>query len=365
VCAAQRTQGPLHGGPAQWVGQLDRPAEPVPQSVIFGCAGPVLGADERRFFADADPLGFILFARNCQTPDQVRGLVADLREAVGRESAPVLIDQEGGRVARLTPPHWRAAPAASRFAELARADFGKAEEAARVNAHLLAAELADLGITVDCLPVLDVPQPGADPVIGDRAAGDTPTRAALLGRAACQGLLDGGVAPVIKHIPGHGRATVDSHTALPVVDTSRGELERIDFAPFRALREMPWAMTAHVVYTALDPESPATTSAVVVREIIRGAIGFEGLLVTDDLCMGALSGTPGQRAAAALAAGCDVALHCNGVLDEMIDVADACPAMGAQARHRFAHAEAMRPPPQPFDVDAAAARLAALMGERV
>ena len=344
---------------------MNRAAEPVPRSVIFGCAGPVLGADERRFFADADPLGFILFARNCQSPDQVRALVSDLRESVGRESAPVLIDQEGGRVARLTPPHWRAAPAPARFADLARTEPGKAEEAARINAHLLAAELSDLGITVDCLPVLDVPQPDADPVIGDRAAGNTPTRAAFLGRAACQGLLDGGVAPVIKHIPGHGRATVDSHAALPIVDTPRAELERIDFAPFHALREMPWAMTAHVVYTALDSENPATTSAAVVGDIIRGTIGFDGLLLTDDLCMGALSGTPGERAAASLDAGCDVALHCNGVLAEMIDVVAACPALGAQARQRFARAEAVRPPPQPFDTDAATARLAALMGERV
>lgn len=344
---------------------MDRPAEPVPRSVIFGCAGPVLGTDERRFFADADPLGFILFARNCETPDQVRALVSDLRESVGRESAPVLIDQEGGRVARLTPPHWRAAPAPAVFARLARTDPGAAEQAARINAHLLAAELSDLGITVDCLPVLDVPQPDADPVIGDRAAGDTPARAALLGRAACQGLLDGGVAPVIKHIPGHGRATVDSHAALPFVEAPRTELERVDFAPFHALREMPWAMTAHVVYTALDPDNPATTSAVVVGDIIRGSIGFEGLLLTDDLCMGALAGTPGERAAASLAAGCDVALHCNGVLAEMVDAAAACPALGAQARQRLARAEAMRPPPQPFDADAAKGRLAALMGEPV
>jgi len=343
---------------------LDRAAEPVPRSAIFGCAGPTLRADECSFFADADPLGFILFARNCQTPDQVRALVSDLRDSVGRESAPVLIDQEGGRVARLTPPHWRAAPAPARFADLARTEPGKAEEAARINAHLLAAELSDLCITVDCLPVLDVPQPDADPVIGDRAAGDTPTRAALLGRATCQGLLDGGVAPVIKHIPGHGRATVDSHAALPIVDAPRAELERIDFAPFHALREMPWAMTAHVVYTALDSENPATTSAVVVGDIIRGTIGFDGLLLTDDLCMGALSGTPGTRAAAALDAGCDVALHCNGVLAEMVDIAAACPTLGAQARRRLARAESIRPPPQPFDVDAATARLAALMGER-
>ena len=340
---------------------VDRGADNPPRAVIFGVSGPDLSDGERRFFADADPLGFILFSRNCVSPDQVRALVSDLRQAVGRAGAPVLIDQEGGRVARLGPPHWRAAPAAARFAEIAGADPSRAAEAARLNARLLAAELADLGIDVDCAPVLDIPQPGAHRIIGDRAFGDTPEQAARLGGATCEGLLAGGVLPVIKHLPGHGRATADSHFDLPVVDAAGEALERVDFAPFRALNAMPWAMTAHVVYTALDPSAPATTSSVVIERVIRGTIGFDGVLISDDLCMKALDGPPGRRAEAALAAGCDIALHCNGVLAEMEAVAAACPPLTPAARARLSRAEAMRFHPEPFDVRAARARLDAML----
>lgn len=333
-----------------------------PRAVIFGVAGAELTEGERRFLAEWDPLGLILFARNCATPDAVRALVDDFRAAVGRADAPVLIDQEGGRVARLKPPHWRSAPAPAVFARFAAADVARACEACTLNARLVAAELAALGITVDTLPILDIPQPGADPVIGDRAAGDTPELAARLGRSTCEGLLAEGVLPVIKHIPGHGRAAVDSHRALPIVDASRDELERIDFAPFRRLADMPWAMTAHVVYTAIDCDAPATTSRTVIADIIRGAIGFDGLLLSDDLCMAALAGPPAVRAEAAVAAGCDVVLHCNGDLDEMHAVAAVAPPLSDAALTRLARGERARLECRDKrPADSVAARLEALM----
>ncbi len=319
-----------------------------------------LSADERAFFRDADPLGFILFARNCERPDQIRALVQALRDAVGRADAPVLIDQEGGRVARLTPPHWRRYPAAARIAALGGA---AAEEAAFLSARLIAADLAALGITVDCLPVLDIPVAGADAVIGDRAYGSDPGSVARLGGAACQGLLAGGVLPVIKHIPGHGRATVDSHAALPTVTVDRATLEASDFAPFRALAGMPWAMTAHIVYTALDAAAPATLSRKVIDEVIRASIGFDGVLVSDDLSMKALGGSLGERAARALAAGCDLVLHCNGERREMEAVAAATAPLSAAARRRLQRAESQRRAPQPLDRAAAETRLDALMGK--
>jgi beta-N-acetylhexosaminidase len=322
-----------------------------------------LSGAERTFFRDTDPLGFILFQRNCVNPDQVRALVSDLRECVGRADAPILIDQEGGRVQRLKPPHWRAAPAAARFGELAAVDRAGAAEAVRLNARLIAAELVSLGITVNCAPLLDVPQSGTDPVIGDRALGTTAELAAFLGEAACEGFLDGGVLPVIKHIPGHGRAGVDSHAALPVVTASVAELEEVDFAPFRALSRMPWAMTGHVVYAGIDDGAPATTSASVIERIIRGHMGFDGVLVSDDLSMQALDGTLGARAAAALAAGCDVALHCNGTMDEMMDVATTTGPLSDAAVARIGRGEAMRREPGAFDRTAALARLGELLGE--
>ncbi|MCP5368466.1 MAG: beta-N-acetylhexosaminidase [Hyphomicrobiales bacterium] len=338
------------------------PSAKAPLAAVLGCAGPRLDGDERRFFRDADPLGFILFQRNCQDPDQVRALVADLRDAVGRADAPVLIDQEGGRVARLKPPHWRAAPPAADFCRLFKRDPDRGVEAMALNARLLAAELADLGITVDCAPVLDLPRPDGDPVIGDRACGDTPETAALLGRTQAEGLMAGGVLPVIKHVPGHGRATVDSHAALPVVRAPRSELEATDFAPFKALADMPWAMTAHVVYTAIDPDRPATLSPEVIADVIRGHMGFDGVLVSDDLSMGALSGGLGNRAGDCLAAGCDLALHCNGDRTEMAAVAAGCRPLDAAGLARVARGAARLPgAPAPFDRDAAARRLAALL----
>ena len=314
---------------------------PHPAAVVFGCAGEELGRDERAFFADADPLGFILFARNCREPLQVRDLVAALRDCVRRADAPVLIDQEGGRVQRLGPPHWRRRAPWRGFGDMAAAEGpDRAADAARIDAREIAAELADLGIDVNCLPLLDVPAPGGHAVIGDRALSDDPATVAVLGRAVCEGLLAEGVLPVVKHIPGHGRAKADSHLALPVVDAPEDDLAS-DFAPFRALRDMPWAMTAHVVYTAFDAAAPATQSAAVVERAIRGAIGFGGLLISDDLCMDALSGSPGARARAALDAGCDAVLHCNGDLAEMRDAMQGVDAMTGRAMARFRRGLAM------------------------
>jgi len=330
-------------------------------AAILGCAGTDLTAAERDFFRAADPLGFILFQRNCDSPVQVRRLVRDMRDCVRRSDAPVLIDQEGGRVARLKPPHWRAAPAAGRFGALATADRGAALEAARLNATLMGHELADLGITVDCAPVLDLHIEGAHAgVVGDRALGAGPEQVAELGRAVCEGLLAAGVTPVIKHIPGHGRARVDSHHDLPRVDAPLAELRRTDFVPFRRLQDMPWGMTCHVVYTAIDPERPATASAKVIAEIIRGEIGFDGLLVTDDLSMKALQGSLGERTSRALAAGCDVALHCNGKLDEMREVAAAAGPLSRDAERRLARTGV---PVAALDLRACQLRFESLMAE--
>jgi beta-N-acetylhexosaminidase len=311
----------------------------APRAVVLGCAGESLSAFERDFFPDADPAGFILFRRNCGSPDQVRELVASLRECVGRAEAPILIDQEGGRVARLRPPHWRLYPSAARLASL---PDPMAEVAARLAARLIADDLARVGITVDCMPVLDLSVSGADPVIGDRALGSEPGRVARLGRTVCDGLLEGAVLPVIKHIPGHGRAAVDSHHACPVVETGRDELARTDFAPFRALAQMPWAMTAHIVYSAIDATAPATLSQPVIAAVIRGELGFDGILISDDLSMQALGGAIGERARRALAAGCDLALHCNANPGEMEEVAAAARPISDCTAERLARAEAMR-----------------------
>ncbi len=311
-------------------------------AVIFGCEGLRLSAAERAFFRDSDPLGFILFKRNVASPDQVRALTRDLRDCVGRADAPVLIDQEGGRVARLKPPYWRVAPPAALFGELHARDPEAAIEASRLNGRLLAADLTPLGIDVDCAPVLDVPTAGAHSVIGDRAFASMPAAVAALGRAQAEGLLAGGVIPVMKHVPGHGRARADSHFELPVVDAGRAELEACDFAPFRALADLPWAMTAHVLYRALNSNQPATTAESVVREVIRGHIGFDGLLVTDDLSMQALDGTHAERTRAGLAAGCDVALHCNGDMAQMREIAAVVPALTPAAQARVGRADRQR-----------------------
>ena len=311
-----------------------------PLAAIFGCAGATLSVDERAFFRQADPLGFILFRRNCRTPEQVQALTAALREAVGRVDAPVLIDQEGGRVQRLQPPRWRREPAPGRFGELAGRDREGAERAARLQAGAMAAELRHLGVTVNATPVLDLRFPGASDVVGDRAFSGDPSVVARLGRAVCDAHLATGVMPVIKHLPGHGRARVDSHVALPTVDAGWDDLLATDFAPFRALADMPWGMVCHVVFAAIDSGRPASLSPSVIDQAVRGHIGFDGLLVSDDLCMGALSGSASDRAVAALAAGCDVALHCNARLQEMHAIAERLGPLSIDAERRLLSAAA-------------------------
>lgn len=311
---------------------------------ICGCSGFVLTPDEIAFLRDSDPWGFILFKRNIDRPGQVRALASSLRDLAGR-NAPILVDQEGGRVQRLGPPHWPSYPPARRYGEIYAADPLSGLASARWAARLMADDLHRLGITVDCLPVGDVPQPGSHDIIGDRAYAAAPERVALLARAAMAGLMEGGVLPVVKHVPGHGRARADSHLSLPVVDTPRAELARTDFVPFAALGDAPMAMTAHVVYAALDPDQPATLSASVIQSVIREDIGFAGLLMSDDLSMKALAGPLGKRAERAIAAGCDMALHCNGDLAEMQAVATGAGRLtgAAQARAETALAAARAP----------------------
>ena len=334
----------------------DGAPEPSPRAAIFGCTGFSLSPWERSFFTETGPAGFILFQRNCQDPDQVRALIEEMRDCAGRPDTLVLIDQEGGRVARLGPPHWRTPPAAVRFAELYANNPESARQAAFLNARLIAHELAALGINVDCLPVLDIPVAGADPVIGDRALGRTPGQIADLGGVLCDGLIEGGVLPVIKHIPGHGRARVDSHKALPRVDASLAELDATDFAPFRSLAQMPMAMTAHVIFSAVDGDAPVTLSDAAIGTLIRMRIGFEGLLLTDDLSMQALSGGLGTRARRAIEAGCDIVLHCNGERQEMEAVASATSHISAQGAMRLQSAlDRIQAPKKLDDFDAAAA----------
>lgn len=301
---------------------------------IFGISGHELSASERAFFADADPAGYILFKRNCETRAQLRALTDDLRAIHGREHLFICIDQEGGRVARMKPPEWLAYPNGEAFDRLYEVAPASAIEAARSNAHALGLDLAEAGITVDALPLLDVRQPGAHDVIGDRALGSEPMRVAALGRAVLDGLGRAGVAGIVKHIPGHGRALCDSHKELPVVTASDEELEQ-DIAPFRALAGASCAMTAHIRYTAWDAENPATQSPFVIGEIIRKRIGFAGLLLSDDLDMEALAGTVPERAARAIAAGCDIALNCWAKMDDMQGIARALPAMDGAALARL------------------------------
>lgn len=326
-------------------------------AAILGCAGTALLAEEAAFFRDVKPWGFILFRRNIESPDQVRALTAALRATVGRADAPILIDQEGGRVARLQPPHWRKYPPGRAYGELVANDPLVAREITRLGARLIAHDLASLGINVDCVPVLDVPDPKGHEIIGDRAYGDTPEQVAALGRAAAEGLLAGGVLPIIKHIPGHGRAMSDSHLELPVVKARLAELEARDFAPFRVLSDMPMAMTAHVVYTAIDRSRPATTSKKAIRKIIRGSLGFDGLLMSDDLSMKALSGDFRQRARDSLSAGCDVVLHCNGDMAEMKAVMSGVGKLSREAKRRVqAVMSRIVKVPEPLDVEQARAR---------
>lgn len=304
------------------------------KSMILGCAGKTLTSDEIRFYGDERPWGFILFARNIGEPEQIRDLVASMRDSVGRPEAPVFIDQEGGRVQRLRPPIAPNYPAGAALGALYRSDREAGLRAAWLLARLHAFDLLRLGITADCLPVLDVPIEGASDVIGTRAYGKEPQSVTALGKAAAEGLLSGGVLPVMKHIPGHGRAFSDTHFELPTVDTPIEELRAHDFAPFKALSHLPIAMTAHVVYSAIDPDGPATTSAKVIREIVRGEIGFDGLLVSDDTSMKALSGDFPSKAASILAAGCDLVLHCNGVMEEMTGIASRTTALAGKSLQR-------------------------------
>ncbi len=325
-----------------------------PLAAIFGCRGLSLSDEERRFFAESDPFGFILFARNVDTPDQVRALCAALREAVGRDDAPILIDQEGGRVRRLRPPTWRDAPAMRPFGDLFARDAEAGRRALALNIALMADELRGLGVDADCAPVLDVPIAGAHDIIGDRAFSDDPRVVGTLGKVVVDTFLAHGVHPVVKHVPGHGRAMADSHEALPVVEASRADLEANDFEPFRMLRDAPFGMTAHIVYTAFDAARPATTSPTVIGEIIRGAIGFDGLLMTDDLSMKALKGPFADRARESLEAGCDLVLHCNGEMSEMTAVAAGCGPLDDAAQSRWARALDMRnPAPPPLATTAA------------
>lgn len=329
------------------------------RAFVTGLAGPTLSQDERVFLRDAEPWGLILFKRNIESPEQVRRLVAAAREVVGK--VPVLVDQEGGRVQRLGPPHWPAYPPGATYGRLYGADPACGIEAARLGARLIAADLHPLGIDVDCLPLADVPVPGADRVIGDRAYGTTPEQVSVLAAAVAEGLMAGGVLPVLKHIPGHGRAMADSHEKLPVVTTDGAALEATDFAAFRPLGHLPLGMTAHVVFTALDPTAPATASPTMIGEVIRKSIGFSGALMSDDISMGALSGTIGERTRAAIAAGCDLALHCNGRLDEMQAVAQESPILGGAAARRTDAALAARRQPDDIDLAAARARFAQLL----
>lgn len=327
------------------------------RAFITGVSGTALTDDERAFLRDQRPWGFILFKRNIETPDQVIRLVEDMRSTTNQPDAPVLIDQEGGRVQRLQPPQWPVYPPGAVFSALYDMDEKTGLEAARLSSRLIAADLADLGITVDCLPLADVPVPGADSVIGDRAYGTTSAKVAAIARAVTNGLAQGGVLPVLKHIPGHGRATADSHFRLPTVDTSARELAETDFAAFVPLADLPMAMTAHVVFSALDPAQPATTSATIIEQVIRGTIGFRGLLMSDDVSMNALQGSIAERTRASFAAGCDVVLHCNGKLDEMNQVAGETPMLAGEALARADRALASRRVPQPFDRGAARAEL--------
>ncbi|OFX06007.1 MAG: hypothetical protein A3E78_01495 [Alphaproteobacteria bacterium RIFCSPHIGHO2_12_FULL_63_12] len=306
----------------------------MPRALILDCEGARPTADEKALYRDADPWGFILFARHCPSADDIAALCSELRESVGRE-APILIDQEGGRVARMKAPVFPAHPAPAMFGRLWKLDPSKAVEAARLNAMLIGRMCSDIGVNIDCAPMLDVPQLDSDKtVIGDRALATHPDQVIALGRAVIEGLMQGGALPVIKHMPGHGRATVDSHYGLPHVVASKRDLAETDFAPFRALNDAPIGMTAHIVYEAYDREHCATMSKTIIADVIRGDIGFDGLLLSDDLKMQALGGPIGARVSDCLAAGVDIACCCNFSLAQMIEAADAAPVLAGRALER-------------------------------
>ena len=332
------------------------------RAFITGLAGTALSPAEHAFVREHEPWGFIIFKRNVETPSQLRRLIGAVREAAGR-NVPVLVDQEGGRVQRLGPPHWPSYPPGAAYGRLYDRNTAEGIRAAYLGARLIAADLAAVGIDVDCLPVADVPASGADPIIGDRAYGQRADKVSALARAVADGLLAGGVLPVLKHIPGHGRATADSHHALPVVETDLDTLRKSDFAAFRPLSDLPLGMTAHVVYTAIDPIAPATTSVTLVRDVIRGWLGFAGLLMSDDISMGALSGSIEARARTAIAAGCDVILHCSGELAEMQAVASAVPMLTGEASARADAALGRRGKVAKDDLAALHAEWAALINE--
>lgn len=328
----------------------------TPKAVIFGCAGTSLSDAEKSFFKTHNPLGFILFARNCESPAQVKKLVADLKATVSHDMPLVLIDQEGGRVARLKPPHWRASPAAGKFADKAKIDHSNSKtwSASRAavywNARLIASELHGLGINVNCAPLADVPSPDCHDIIGDRAYGKDPEQVSILAAEMARGLQDGGVLPVLKHIPGHGRAKVDSHEDLPVVDAPLESLRKTDFVPFMRLKNIPLGMTAHITYTAIDAKDPATLSKKVIK-VIRDEIGFDGLLMSDDLSMKALKGDFGALTKASLAAGCDLVLHCNGKMEEMQPIAENCRELDKDGLHRLSVAWEKLKKPEALDTE--------------
>ena len=331
------------------------------RAFITGISGLELSAAEREFIRAERPWGFILFKRNIDTSKQVIRLVKELRNTIDDQDAPVLIDQEGGRVQRFGPPHWPSYPPGAVFGVLYDIDPALGLTAARLSARLIAADLIEAGVTVDCLPLADLPVAGADAVIGNRAYGTEPAKVAAIARAVARGLEQGGILPVLKHIPGHGRATADTHFRLPQVDTSQAELERTDFAAFQPLADLPMAMTAHVVFSVLDAVHPATTSATIIQQVIRGVIGFQGLLMSDDVSMNALAGTIAERTRAIVNAGCDMVLHCNGKLEEMREVARETPQLSGNALQRAKRALASRKAPQAFDRLAARAELDALI----
>ena len=331
------------------------------QAAIYGIEGLVLSSDEQSFFRDNRPTGFILFRRNIESRAQLRALTDSLRNLEGHDSVPILIDQEGGRVARMRPPEWPAFPSGEAFDHLYQLAPSSAIEAARVNARALGLMLHEVGVNVDCLPMLDVRQPGATDIVGDRALGSEPMQVAALGRAILDGLASAGVLGVIKHIPGHGRALFDSHLTLPVVEAGEDELA-IDLEPFERLRDAAMGMTSHLLYTVWDAERPASQSPTIIHDIIRQRIGFDGFLMSDDIDMGALSGDHGIRAAACIAAGCDVVLQCDGNLAHMKAVAAAIPALSLEGEARLARAMAMRfTPDDEMDFAEAVAKRDALL----
>ncbi len=338
-----------------------RPADIGVKALVSGCSGLRLTAAEIDFFSAEQPLGLILFARNCRQPEQVSDLCAEFRVAVGRPDAPILIDQEGGRVQRLRPPYWDGYPSASVLGHLHDADDDAGRRAAYLHGRLIASDLNAVGIDINCAPVLDVLGPEANDAIGTRSFGSQPDDVATLGACVAEGLGDGGVVPVVKHMPGQGRAAADSHIALPVVDAPLSELDQTDFAPFVAVPGIRIGMTGHVVFRAVDRTNPATVSAAVIGDIIRGRIGFDGLLLSDDVSMDALSGDYPQRAAAIYAAGCDLVLHCNGGAEEMRAIADAAPVLSGKSKERASLALKARRRPAAFDRHAARAEYRQLL----